>query len=392
MAEIVEASSTATETVPTLKFRGSPHRSHLRRTFTSQLESQTAVELSAVVSTGDSPSHVPDTQDGSSLSAEDILDGVFSVASLLILIAPALLSEIYTTIVLLRRPLINASQLKPVLEQARLCIEAASLPPSVAELGKSWERYLEEKIKQWTFHYRLASCMAAFALGTLQVADRSDLATRVSAYLTFAASFACIVVNLGLFPHHLDNNDAKDVHYAHHLLETIDAEVSTVWNIYVLLSMSEVSSWWTLALSITTFLSSFYHETRTNGSSEDSAHLGLWQTIVTRVAMLTLILGSILCLFLVHRTLKQHGDVVHHAPRSTTSGANQALPAPPALDIPAQAVVQAQPPTPESNTSDSEPDHDPGDSESDQGDIGTSAGHSALLMQASAAMHLLLLH
>ncbi|KAJ7460581.1 hypothetical protein FB451DRAFT_495687 [Mycena latifolia] len=228
----------------------------------------------------------------------------------------AFLSVVCTNVLLFRRPLAYASEIDPILKQARNCRDEARLhlctgkqpepyPNSVAEFKESWERYLEDKIKEWSRSTCLAGFLSTFVLVALQVADKSDPATRVLAYMTFAAMFFCLMVNQYLFPRYLDHRRANDVHHAYHLLEHADEEISSTWNIHMLLSMSSVSTWWVVLLSGTAFTSLYYHDTQATGSTAEIVLLSFSQMVVARVAMAALILALGLCWLLMDATLKR---------------------------------------------------------------------------------------
>ncbi|KAJ7074891.1 hypothetical protein B0H15DRAFT_868446 [Mycena belliarum] len=236
-----EAASTLT--ISTLKYRSSG-----QRTATSQLESGRPDR--DTVPPGLFRRFLP-----SELFCK-ILEGVnliLQLGSLLFWVFVVLLSAVCTNIFLFRRPLAYASQLEPILEQRRkcgddarlsLCSRRSPLPNSVVEFGGSWQRYLGDKKKEWVWFAWLAGFLSAFVLVTLQISDKSDLATRVLAYMTFIAMLFSVMVNQYLFPCYLDSERANDIHYAYHLLECADAEISSTWNIHMLLSMSNVSTWW----------------------------------------------------------------------------------------------------------------------------------------------------
>lgn len=87
----------------------------------------------------------------------------------------ALLSEIFKNLVLLRRPVAVASELEPLLEQARNCRDEASallctwdqyamnepLPSPLFELRATWESYLEEKVREWKGCTTIATFLSA---------------------------------------------------------------------------------------------------------------------------------------------------------------------------------------------------------------------------------------
>ncbi|KAJ7695123.1 hypothetical protein B0H17DRAFT_1272935 [Mycena rosella] len=274
----------------------------------------------------------------------DILKYMLSLGSFLVLIVLACLSAVCTNVFLFRRPLAYASEFAPILEQARKCRDEASpvlcarsqrsagapLPDSVVELGASWSTYLEDKRRDWLSSTVLAGFLSGFIFVALQVADKSDPASRVLAYMTFVAMFFCLMVNQNLLPRYLDNKRANDIHYTHHWLEHADAEMSSTWNIYVLLSMSSVSTWWQVRLYITkprtmfttpnrvilfsgtTFASVYYHDTKSTGSSEDIVLLSFRNMVAARVAMATYIGVLALCLICMQATLKRYGKAVEH--------------------------------------------------------------------------------
>ncbi|KAJ7132083.1 hypothetical protein C8R44DRAFT_772994 [Mycena epipterygia] len=270
--------------------------------------------------------------------AGDFLHCMLSVGSRMVLLILALLSAVlallstlHTNFLLLRRPLIYASELEPILACARHCRDEARpflcsndedsnpMPASVLELGRSWERYLEDKIKEWIWCSRVTVFLSAFVLVALQISDKSDPATRVLAYVTFAAMFHSLLVNQCLFPYYLDNKHAKDVHYAYHFLQHANNGVLSMWNMdrHVLLSMSSVSTWWAIVLSTCTFGSIYYHDTKTTGSSEESVPLSLVQMIAARTVMAALLLASGSSLFSMCGTLAKYRDAAEHEQIST---------------------------------------------------------------------------
>jgi hypothetical protein len=152
---------------------------------------------------------------------------------------------IWINVLLLRRPLANASELEPILTRVENCRQEAhpflcagreptSLPPSLLSLQKLWERYLEGKIKEQRFcSYgagilvgsvcrtnlkTLLNCLLSFILGALQIAEKNDPLTRVFGFLAFAVLAFSLLANQ-LLSHHLDDKYIKEAHYAYHLLE-----------------------------------------------------------------------------------------------------------------------------------------------------------------------------
>ncbi|KAJ7918724.1 hypothetical protein B0H13DRAFT_1991449 [Mycena leptocephala] len=114
-----------------------------------------------------------------------------------------------------------------------------------------------------------------------------------------------------LLPYHLNNIYTMDVHYAYHLLERADAELSSM---YALLSISSVATWWSIVLSVFTFASIFYHDTGTGGSSGDSiVPLNFWQMVTSRAIMVTIFFISTSCLVWMHLTLDKYKAAVQHS-------------------------------------------------------------------------------
>ncbi|KAJ6591845.1 hypothetical protein DFH09DRAFT_185191 [Mycena vulgaris] len=255
----------------------------------------------------------------------EILHFILDLGSLLVLLVLAFFSAVGTNIFLFRRPLAYAFELDPILEQARSCRDegqpllcarsqraaSVALPNSVLELAESWEIYLQGKIKEWSWSAWLVGYLSAFILVILQIADKRDPATRVLAYTTFVATLFCLTVNQFLFPRYLEHH-AKDAHFAYHLFEHADAEMTSTWNIYVLLSMSSVSTWWVILLSATTFASVYYHDTTTTGSTADVVPLSLSQMLAARVAMVALILILASCCLFMKGTLERYEKAVDH--------------------------------------------------------------------------------
>ncbi|KAJ7746915.1 hypothetical protein DFH07DRAFT_1062865 [Mycena maculata] len=228
---------------------------------------------------------------------------------------------------LLCRPQAIAVELAPLFERARNCRDEASplacpwdrhpldesLPRPLLELRESWGNYLEEKIKEWRGCTTVVVFLSAFALCIIQIPDRNDPTTRVLAYVTFSVMFFCLLVTRGFFPSHLDNKNAKDVHFAYHFLQHAEDELTSIWNIHVLLSMSTASTGWVTLLSISTFACVYYNDTKTTGTSDEVIPLRFWQMVLARVVMVALLLATVLCLIWMHVTLKKYGDAVKHA-------------------------------------------------------------------------------
>jgi hypothetical protein len=96
--------------------------------------------------------------------ALNILKEMLSLGSLIVNIVLAFLSVACTNLFLFRKPLAYASELEPMLVQARNCQEEARLflcagdrqhtstplPDSLFTLQKLWERYLDVKVKEWS--------------------------------------------------------------------------------------------------------------------------------------------------------------------------------------------------------------------------------------------------
>ncbi|KAJ6581246.1 hypothetical protein B0H19DRAFT_1114388 [Mycena capillaripes] len=265
-----------------------------------------------------------------SARALDIHHAMLSLGSRCGLRFLAFLSAVCTNILLFRRPLAYASELKPILQQARNCREearhflcawdrqptSASLPVSLLSLQRSWERYLEGKITEWSSCSYGAGIFMGFVLGALQIAEKNDPLTRVLAFIAFSVLAFSLVVNQ-LLVHHLSHRYVKDMHYAYHLLrhEDSDAELSSVWNMHSVLSMSSVSTWWAIILSVFTFGSVFYHDTKSAGSSADSeTPLNHWEMVTSRAVMVVICLISTSCLLWIHVTLKRYAKTVDHGP------------------------------------------------------------------------------
>ncbi|KAJ7453955.1 hypothetical protein B0H11DRAFT_2069864 [Mycena galericulata] len=350
-SDIPHASSTSMEspTESRLKYRGDPRP--IQRTSTSDLESGSS-ELSP-----SSPSDSSIEDDHRTSWRRSLLDSMQYMRQMgifILFLGFALLSAIFWHFFLLRRPLVIASELEPLLEQARNCLEEGSsrlcslnrrrvneyLPSPLLDLRESWETYLEEKFKEWKACTTAATFLSGFVLCTLQIPDRNYPATRILAYVTFAVAFFCLLVTRGLLPFHLDSKHARDLHYALHFFEHADKEETPAWKISVILSMSSISTWWVLVLSVATFASVFYDDTTITGSPDDVIPLSLWGMIIARALMVALFLASIICLIWMHMTLKRYGDAVKH-PYVTLSPAEPEL-REAGLDVLYQ--VQASPP------------------------------------------------
>ncbi|KAJ7090577.1 hypothetical protein C8R43DRAFT_1172318 [Mycena crocata] len=246
-ADIAEGTSTSIFK-PGVTFRSGQRQPALNRTTTSELERQSRA------------SGGPDSAEGSSQddnSIFDILHNLLSLGELLFWLLIAGLWAVCTNIFLFRRPSTYASELKSIIKQAKDCREEAqfflcardqpstneTLPTPVAELGTAWETYLEEKAQDWTSHSRITVFFSTFTFCSLQIAKKNDFATPIFGYLTFAAMVFCLAFNYYL-SRHLMKKGAKNVHYAHHILERAEIEAPSMWNIHVLLSISFVSTWW----------------------------------------------------------------------------------------------------------------------------------------------------
>ncbi|KAF7356824.1 hypothetical protein MVEN_01017800 [Mycena venus] len=271
-------------------------------------------------------SSLSDSPDASGISSLDILNAMLSLLSLGSLIGVALLSFFCTNVLLFRRPLAYALELEPILAQAKNCQEEAlpflcaderqdgAMPKSLFSLQRSWERYLEGKIKEWSSCSYGTGILVGFILGALQIAENNDPLTRVFAFIAYATLAFSLMVNQ-LLLHHLNDKYAKEVHFAYHLLERAEKEKSSTWNLHCLLSISSVSTWWGIVLSIFTFASMFYHDTATTGSSADSVlPLSLGEMVSSRVVMVAHFLISVSCLFSMHATLKSYGKAAEHTP------------------------------------------------------------------------------
>ncbi|KAF8196691.1 hypothetical protein K438DRAFT_739895 [Mycena galopus ATCC 62051] len=241
-------------------------------------------------------------------------------------------STICMNVLLFRRPEAYASELEPILEQAKACRQQAPpflcsgstqapLPSSLLSLQITWERYLERKIREWSFCSYGAGILVAFVMGALQIAEKNDPLTRVFAFIAFAVLAFSLFVNQ-LLGYHMDGTGVKDVHYGYHLLlENLEEGKFSMWNMHSLLSLSGISTWWGLLLSICTFGAVFYHDTGTNGSSVDTnSPLSLWEMVTSRVVMVAIVLVSTACLVLMHVTLKSYGKCIKDvsSPQVTT--------------------------------------------------------------------------
>ncbi|KAJ7880287.1 hypothetical protein B0H14DRAFT_2566339 [Mycena olivaceomarginata] len=142
---------------------------------------------------------------------------------------------IWINVLLLRRPLANASELEPILTRVENCRQEAHLflcagreptrlPPSLLSLQKLWERYLEGKIKEQRLCSYGAGILVGFILGALQIAEKNDPLTRVFGFLAFAVLAFSLLANQ-LLSHHLDDKYIKEAHYAYHLLERFNLVV-----------------------------------------------------------------------------------------------------------------------------------------------------------------------
>ncbi|KAJ7355539.1 hypothetical protein DFH08DRAFT_502042 [Mycena albidolilacea] len=237
---------------------------------------------------------------------------------------------IWINVLLLRRPLANASELEPILTKVENCRQEAhpflcagrepiGLPHSLLSLQRLWERYLEGKIKEQRFcsygagilvgsvcrtHLKtLSNCLLSFILGALQIAEKNDPLTRVFGFLAFAVLAFSLLANQ-LLSHHLDDKYIKEAHYAYHLLEKVKKEKTSTWNMNCVLSISSVSTWWAILLSTFTFASVFYDDTESVASSADSnIPLSSWEMVTSRVVMMAIFLISVSCLFAMHATL-----------------------------------------------------------------------------------------
>ncbi|KAJ6504842.1 hypothetical protein C8R47DRAFT_1103830 [Mycena vitilis] len=222
------------------------------------------------------------------------------------------------------RHLVYASELESIRTQALdcgdetrhfLCAKRPNvpLPAALVSFQRSWEVYIERKISEWSLCSYLAGFFAAFILGALQIAEKNDPLTRVLAFIAFFALAASVMVNQ-LLPHHLNNTCTREVHYAFHFLECAHDDPPS-FKVPALLSISSITTWWGIILSVFTFASVFYHDTQSTGSTSDSlVPLDFWQMIVSRVVMVAICLMSTVSLFWMHMTLKSYANAVEHPP------------------------------------------------------------------------------
>ncbi|KAJ7257897.1 hypothetical protein B0H12DRAFT_1232459 [Mycena haematopus] len=290
----------------------------------SQLESGSLHEPAS------SSGHSSDSADAPQIPSLAIVKAMLSLGVLIAEIFLAFLSVVCMNVLLFRRPQAYASELEPIVEQAEICREEArpflcsggmqdTLPSSLVSLQTTWERYLEGKIREWSLCSYGAGILVGFVLGALQIAEQNDPLTRVFAFIAFAVLAFSLMANQ-MLSYHLNDKYTKEVHYAYHLLESVRTGKSSTWNMHCLLSISSVSTWWAIVLSVFTFGSVFYHDTEITASSVDSnLPLSLWEMVTCRVVMVAIFLISGSCLFIMHATLKRYGECVEHAPIATES-------------------------------------------------------------------------